>query len=845
VRFTIERIRTVVLIAGVLLIAALGVFLAIGHWKSPFNRHDLPKKLGIDIQQEANGFTHAEFHAGHAQFKITASRVEQLKDNRYRLHSVKIEMYDPNGGGTDRIEGSEFEYDQKAGIAKADGPVEITLDRPGNGIRGAGPKPGKGQQKKPMPDPAGKAPVDDQIHVKTIGLIFNQNTGVAISTRHVEFDLPQGWGSSIGASYDSQNGSLVLDSAVELNTHRGEDPVAIAAQHAEFDRDTDLCHLIAGTAKFRHGEARANQATIQFRDDGTAEQLNASNGLVLTTAAGGRLEATNGTLQFDEHNQPQHGHLDGGVKIDSDNKDRKLHGTAPTAELQFAAGGVLRLAHLERGVNFDSDQQMSSSGTVSRAHRVWTSPLADLAFRDSGKGQVELDSLHGIGGVVVTSESQQGGHAPAHARLTADDVKGMFGPDSALRALTGVGHANLEQTTDTGTSQTTSGDRLEAHFAAQPADGKPRAQKPDGPAGATQIETATMEGHVVLVQQAAAKPGSATPSALRATADRADYEGTGEWLHLTGNPRVVNGGLDLDANKIDVARASGDAFAHGNVKATWFGNDSAAVSKPDPTSATQPGPGLGSQGPAHVIAGEAQLHQATGEATFRGQARLWQQGNSVAAPVIVLDRTKQTLVARTENAADPVKVVLVSAASVGPDKMDAGPKKTNAGENKSSSETSKTAKPATTPSVIRVRGGDLKYSDGERKAVMRGAVVGHVTAETGDATTRSSEVELLLLPPGNHAGRDGGSAQVDRMTARGDVIIDSQGRHGTGEKLDYSSERGEYVLTGTASAPPRMTDPTRGTVTGSSLIFNSRDDSVNVEGDGRQTSTETTMPKKP
>jgi hypothetical protein len=42
-----------------------------------------------------------------------------------------------------------------------------------------------------------------------------------------------------------------------------------------------------------------------------------------------------------------------------------------------------------------------------------------------------------------------------------------------------------------------------------------------------------------------------------------------------------------------------------------------------------------------------------------------------------------------------------------------------------------------------------------------------------------------------------------------------------------------------------MTDPARGTVTGSSLIFNSRDDSVNVEGDGRQTSTETTMPKKP
>jgi lipopolysaccharide export system protein LptA len=75
---------------------------------------------------------------------------------------------------------------------------------------------------------------------------------------------------------------------------------------------------------------------------------------------------------------------------------------------------------------------------------------------------------------------------------------------------------------------------------------------------------------------------------------------------------------------------------------------------------------LGGQGPAHVVAAEAQLHQApggAGEATFLGHARLWQQANSVAAPVIVLDRQKQTLVARSTDAAEPVRAVLVSAAA--------------------------------------------------------------------------------------------------------------------------------------------------------------------------------------
>ena len=147
------------------------------------------------------------------------------------------------------------------------------------------------------------------------------------------------------------------------------------------------------------------------------------------------------------------------------------------------------------------------------------------------------------------------------------------------------------------------------------------------------------------------------------------------------------------------------------------------------------------------------------------------------------------------------------------------------------------------PSVIRVRGGDLKYSEAERKAVMNGGAAGSVVAETGTATTTSKELELVLLPPGNHAGKDGAPAQVDRMTASGDVVVSSQGRRGTGQRLVYSSDTGEYVLTGTATAPPRMTDPGRGSVTGASLIFNSRDDSVSIEGAGGKTSTETIAPK--
>ena len=81
------------------------------------------------------------------------------------------------------------------------------------------------------------------------------------------------------------------------------------------------------------------------------------------------------------------------------------------------------------------------------------------------------------------------------------------------------------------------------------------------------------------------------------------------------------------------------------------------------------------------------------------------------------------------------------------------------------------------------------------------------------------------------------------MTATGHVVLVSEGRRGTGEQLVYSGATGDYVLTGTAAARPRMTDPGRGNVTGEVLIFHSRDDSVSIEGGGHQTRTETTAPQ--
>ena len=219
---------------------------------------------------------------------------------------------------------------------------------------------------------------------------------------------------------------------------------------------------------FRGGRASASEARIQFRVDDTAQQLDATDGFTMETATGAHLAAPTARMEFDAHSQPRSGHLEGGVTMDSSKNGRTVRGTSPTAELAFTAQGQLQHAHLERGVVFESDetsQEGLEQTSALHVTRTWRSPVADLSFRDTAKSQVEVERIHGTGGVVVTSESRRGGAAEAPSKMAADDVTGTFAPGSVLQALSGMGHAAIEQTSATGKRQTASGDRLVASFA--------------------------------------------------------------------------------------------------------------------------------------------------------------------------------------------------------------------------------------------------------------------------------------------------------------------------------------------------------------------------------------------
>jgi len=235
------------------------------------------KPLGADIQQEASGVTYTQAKGGHVLFKLHASKVEELKESHLeRLHEVAIDFYGTDGKSVDRIEGKEFEYDQKTQTAVAKGPVEITLMRPSEApaiAPNATPNQAVGDKAKGTPlAVAAQNVASGEIHVKTSGLTFDRKTGVATTEQHVDFALAQGSGDSMGATYDSEKSLLVLDQKVNLNLQRGPETVQVHAHHAEFEHGDMLCHLQGAAASYRGGQATAGKAEILFRDGFSQER---------------------------------------------------------------------------------------------------------------------------------------------------------------------------------------------------------------------------------------------------------------------------------------------------------------------------------------------------------------------------------------------------------------------------------------------------------------------------------------------------------------------------------------------------------------------------------------------
>ena len=298
----------------------------------------------------------------------------------------------------------------------------------------------------------------------------------------------------------------------------------------------------------------------------------------------------------------------------------------------------------------------------------------------------------------------------------------------------------------------------------------------------------------------------ASPQEEKATAARAVYDGATQRLTLTGKVQVTDAGSVLWADRVAMEQQTGDAEADGSVKASYKLS------------------GGGSE-PVHVLAARAVLKHDAGQAIFYGAER-----TSGAALAGRLRRWRLRCFSLIRRRSGWLRIGNWAGRGDGC--------AYGAGECGGLRRPVRESRSAGKTEVVRVASRELTYSDETRQAEFTGGVRGrecgwaHARAAgrglfAGAPRQRGKDRSLQRMPrAAGQSGFMGGS--VERMVATGNIEIDQPGRRATGERVVYTASDGMFVMTGTAAAPPKIVDDTRGTVTGTSLRFHAGDESVMV-----------------
>ena len=799
----VSRLRRWFALGAILMVATVAGMYFYARWSLRKAVHDLPAKMGLDIQQTAEGFSISKSIEGRTQFTVSASKAVQFKDGgRADLHNVKIVIYGKDAGRFDQVTADDFEYDPVSGNVTAKGRVLIDLEANPEGMRHSDQTP-PAQRRSP-------------IHLETDGLVFNRHTGDASSAGKVVFQTPQASGSAVGIEYVAKTGTMNLLSAVAMTVNRPQ-PVHLNADHGVITKQPHQVVLTTVHMTREQQEARSDHATFFLREDDTVDHILAEGDV--ETVLHGRSSSNSETHERSDRaelfltgarNLLTTAILTGNVQLASLGT-QPADAAAGQATLHFAGRQMLKTVHAEDGVRLTQKNRESGLVAVPSASKggaqdvEMTAPVMDFMVKDGRL--LERAETSGPPRIVVTQPGANQKTVVTAAKFTA-----KFTENNRLATLHGEPDAKIF-------SSLIQASKIQASKidASKIDASKAGSSKTGSPAQTDRVSTSRMldvvffpEGGVRSIMQTGGFVY--VDGTQKAWAQRGEYTTADQLAVLTGSPRVVDGGMTTTAQTIRMNRATGDAIAEDNVKSTY----SDLKAQPD-------GGMLASSDPIHVTSRSMTANRSTAIAVYTGDARLWQDANVVEAPTLQFDRDHRTIFAQGVGQGE---------VSVG-----TGLRPVRAGQ--SPAPTQAPAQPVSTVLVqvdkngtvtpLRITSARLNYADVERRIFLDGGV----TTKASDATMTGQRMTVFLLPRSqSKAGANPAMpGQVDRIIAEDQVVITQPTRHATGERLVYTSADDKFVLTG---GPPSIFDAERGKTTGDSLTFYKHDDRVLVEG--RETS---------
>jgi lipopolysaccharide export system protein LptA len=761
----------------------------------------VPGKIGINIQQSAQGFTISKSEQGRTIFKLQAGKAIQFKlGGQVELHNVMITVYGSDGSRFDQVYGEEFAYDQPSGNVTSKGAVSIDLQANPTGMLG--------------PDQAPPKELKNPLHLKTTNLVFNQKTGDASTAALVEFRVPQANGSAVGAKYDAKDGVLRLESQVKININ-GPTLSTIVAAQAVLQKTPREIVLRQARAESPDEQASADEVTLFLREDNSLDHaISTGNVRVQSTANRGRTTVAPGV------------HARGRERITASTRSEL---SAQKLEVRMRPDNVIENAVLGGDVHLKTEGNSSAEAWAGRAvisfsdrnviAKIHADEQVKLLQHASSEGQEILIASNRVTGAAKqrsSSGSQAHGSQAQNIEVTAPAMDFLVADGQRLKSAETIGAPQISlipSDATNGIRTRATADKFTAMF-----DSSGQLSKVHGEANVRVVSVAAGTNDPERVStsdsiDALFRPGTGVDALLqqghftyssgtqKAFADHARYTPSDQILALGGSPRIVDVGMETTARVVRLNRATGDGFAEGDVKTTY------SDLKQQPGGAL-----LASSDPIHVTAQSMTAHNNPAIANYSGGARLWQNANVVEAPSIEFQKEQRTVTANSA-AGKKVSTVLV-------------------GTDKSGKAT-----------PVAITSDHLRYVDSDRRARFEGGV----TVRSSDLTITGNQMDVYLAPsrvergasrPSSPTGetpvapqsQTEAAAKLEKIVASGSILIAEPNRRATGDQLTYTASDDKFVLTG---GPPSIFDAEHGKITGVSLTLFRRDDRVVVEGDSR------------
>jgi lipopolysaccharide export system protein LptA len=539
---------------------------------------NIPENIG----QRAQGFTFSQSEGGKTLFTIHAASFQQYKDSgRGELRDVSIVVYGRDESRSDQIYGSLFVYDPATGDIGAEGEVRIDLDANTKGAT--------------QPNQAPVQETRNLIHVKTSGLTFNKNSGLAHTKEKIEFRVPEASGSAVGATYDSHSSVLTLKSAVKIDT-TDKNKASISGQSATIAKEPRQVVLRGAKIAKQQQQLSADKLTVLLREDNTVERVLGS-GNVHSHQEGPKgfdVTAPEGELLLSAGNQLKSGVLSGGVNFQRLG-DQPAAGKAGRIVLAFGPKGRVVSARAEDSVDVKEGPEGKSRQIIASA--------VDVGIKD-GKIVQTATTADGPGKIILAKGTST-------TTISAARLQMRFNSQNRPASLLGSPDAKIVSTLPGQPDQIATSRELTASFNDK-----------------GEITGGDLTGDFHFQQ------GQRT-----ATAEHGKFNPVDESFLLTGSPRVVDSGATITADTIQLSRKTESAVAQGNVKTTY------TDLKPQPNGAM-----LASGEPIHVTGTSATANRASGVAKYT-KSRLWQGANIVEAPSITFDKLHRSLLAQGDQAA--------------------------------------------------------------------------------------------------------------------------------------------------------------------------------------------------